>query len=254
MATDYAAMEREFLAGLESDTGLDLAGWMDLIDAQQLPHRNAIIDWLRTEGFLFSWASWLERIHHNGGRPIYASIPVGAPPSVGPPAGEAAPPTPSVAPPALRAKEGAATTTAASLAEASSRATGATRAEAVGPLAAAAAVSITDLLARAKAYRPLAEHLLREVRKALPDVIILPRAGGLSLARPKDFAALAISGKELRLGLDLGEDAVAEGLTRGRLAISEVRMTHVLALTDARQITPALLDALKRACRNVNGE
>ena len=34
--------------------------------------RNDIIDWLRHQGFQFSWASWLERIHHNGGRLIYA--------------------------------------------------------------------------------------------------------------------------------------------------------------------------------------
>ena len=71
MAVDYGAKEKEFIAGLEEDTGRDLAGWMEAIDEAGLGHRNDIIDWLRQQGFLFSKASWLERIHHNGGRPIY---------------------------------------------------------------------------------------------------------------------------------------------------------------------------------------
>ena len=45
MAIDYAEREREFLAGLEADTGHDLAGWMALIEAQKLAHRTDIIDW-----------------------------------------------------------------------------------------------------------------------------------------------------------------------------------------------------------------
>ena len=71
MAVDYGAKEREFLAGLQADTGRDLAQWMAAIDGAGLAHRNDIIDWLRRQGFMFSKASWLERIHHNGGRPLY---------------------------------------------------------------------------------------------------------------------------------------------------------------------------------------
>lgn len=72
MATDYAKMERAFVAQLKEDTGLDLEGWMQAIDSTTLHERNAIIDWLRMKGFTFSRASWLERIHHNGGQLIYA--------------------------------------------------------------------------------------------------------------------------------------------------------------------------------------
>ena len=82
MATDYAELEREFLASLAADSGRDLAAWMALIDAQKLNHRNDIIDWLRQQGFMFARASWLERIHHNGGRPVYlAALPGSTPPA-----------------------------------------------------------------------------------------------------------------------------------------------------------------------------
>ena len=72
MATDYGEKERAFIDGLKENSGRDLDEWMAAITEQNLPHRNDIIDWLRQQGFMFSKASWLERIHHNGGRPIYA--------------------------------------------------------------------------------------------------------------------------------------------------------------------------------------
>jgi len=80
MSTDFADKEREFLQSLKADTGRDLGEWMDAIAAEGLPHRNDVIDWLRMQGFIFSRASWLERIHANGGRPIYlAQVPESSP-------------------------------------------------------------------------------------------------------------------------------------------------------------------------------
>lgn len=235
MATNYAEMEREFLAGLEADTGHDLAGWMARIDAQNLSKRNDIIDWLRTQRFTFSWASWLERIHHNGGQPIYGGAPRPVPSApASPPRAlttEAAPP-PTLEPAPVLVQ---------------------TRPAPPVPQAPAAADALADLLAKAKAYRPLAEHLIREVRKALPDVVIGVREGYVSLARPAEFAALTVSARDLRLGLDLGEEAATVIAPRGHLAGTRAGISHVLILTDARQVGPPLLDALRQADRRVNG-
>src|SRR5688572_10829926 len=60
--------EREFLAGLKARTGRDLSQWMAAIAAQGFHDKNEIIDWLRTQGLPFARASWLERIHRNGGK------------------------------------------------------------------------------------------------------------------------------------------------------------------------------------------
>ncbi len=64
-------VEGNFVASLKEDTGRDLDGWMIAIRHSGHSDRNEIIDWLRHQGFQFSWASWLERIHHNGGRLVY---------------------------------------------------------------------------------------------------------------------------------------------------------------------------------------
>lgn len=247
MATDYAEMEREFLASLEADTGHDLAGWMTLIDRQGLNHRNDIIDWLRTQRFQFSWASWLERIHHNGGRPIY-NLPADIGP--GPAIRSSTERSPQAAPalvaktPAIRQAEPAPPGTPppvplAPLAP-------------VLPAASGPAGSLNELLAKAKAYRMLAEHLLRETRRAIPDVTITARGSYVSLARAAEFAALSISPKELRLGLALGE-AGATDLPRGRMTGTAAPISHLVVLTDARQINPPLIDAIRQADRGVNG-
>ncbi|KAB2939990.1 MAG: hypothetical protein F9K20_15165, partial [Hyphomicrobium sp.] len=80
MATDFGEKERAFIDGLKENTGRDLDEWMAAISAAGLAHRNDIIDWLRHKGLMFSKASWLERIHHNGGKPIYVGVPKEAAP------------------------------------------------------------------------------------------------------------------------------------------------------------------------------
>src|SRR5262249_58156504 len=75
MARDQEEEEREFLADLEARTGRDLARWMAAIAARNFSDKNEVIDWLRGQGIPFARASWLERIHSNGGRPIYLSAP-----------------------------------------------------------------------------------------------------------------------------------------------------------------------------------
>ena len=251
MAIDYAEREREFLAGLEADTGHDLAGWMALIEAQKLAHRNDIIDWLRTKGFHFSWASWLERIHHNGGRPIYvaqnllggssasgagpsslASLPPARP---GPAASDRG--RPVLAPVAA----GPVPVAAAPVATTSSAAGGTGGAD------------LAAILAGAKAYRMLADHLIREVRKAIPDVVVVGRDGYVSFGHSLEFAALAVGPRELRLGLELGEDAGQSIVPRGRMTGTAATVTHVGVLTDARQVNAALIEAVRQADRRVNG-
>ena len=81
MAKDEREEEREFLERLKARTGRDLAEWKAAIAAQGFSDKNEIIDWLRTQGLPFARASWLERIHRNGGRPIHAAAPVGSDPA-----------------------------------------------------------------------------------------------------------------------------------------------------------------------------
>ena len=199
MAVDYAEKEREFLESLAADTGRDLSGWMTAISATALTDRNAIIDWLRQQGFLFARASWLERIHHNGGRPIYLH----------PAAFDTAIPTrdkPQLVSPMLPVKPAAAVPTPQALPTprpplASSP---------IDPVATvrqprsapSETASLDALLAEAKAYRPLAQFVLREIEKAAPDLVFEARSGFIAINGQYGLAGvLTIAPKELRLAL-----------------------------------------------------
>src|SRR5262245_26754513 len=141
MAGDEREEEREFLAELKARSGQDLAQWMGAIAAQGLVDRNQIIDWLRAQGFPFARASWLERIHSNGGKPIY----VDEPPA---PAAESRTPPPLVKP-----------------------------APPPRPPSARETAALEKLLAAAKGYRPLFHLLEAEIRRAVPRVEVKPKSG-----------------------------------------------------------------------------
>ena len=79
MSRDYGELEREFIEGLAARYRPRSPAWMALIDGQTFAHRNDMIDWLRQQGLTFAKASRLERIHHNGGKPLYGDKPAPRP-------------------------------------------------------------------------------------------------------------------------------------------------------------------------------
>ena len=244
MTTDYGEKERAFIDGLKENTGRDLEEWLAAISAGGLPHRNDIIDWLRQQGFMFSKASWLERIHHNGGRLIYADAPKGAPARRR----------------ASRRRDVAAnlpSSAAAAAATASAPAAAASTPPPATPSPAPAARDDLDaLLAKAKAYRPLAQHLLAQIRSVRPAARFEAHDSYVAVADPAEFARIGIGPKELRLHLALGnagfDEVLKKGAPGGGLGKSEA-LSHMLVLEDARQIDRRLLELVARAAATVNG-
>jgi hypothetical protein len=234
MATDYGEKERAFIDGLKENTGRDLGEWMQAIATSGQLQRNDIIDWLRHKGLMFSKASWLERIHHNGGKPIYADAPK-----------ESAPRRPP-----RRRGDGALAVTPATAPPAPSPAPAAAPAPATPAAAAPPASDIEALLTKAKAYRPLAQHVLAKIKSLRPEASFAARESAIAIGDPNVFAALGISARELRLHLALGEhpfdDVVKKGQAGGGLGKGEA-LSHMLVLTDARQVDQHLMDLIALA-------
>lgn len=224
MAQDEREEEREFLEALKARTGRELGDWMAAITAQGFKDKNETIDWLREQGLPFARASWLERIHRNGGRPIYAdNVPRDVEPRRSLPE-EGAPRVPSkpVRPPQ--------------------------------PPSAGDAASLEKLLAAGKGYRLLYTFLEGEVRKVVPELTVAPRTGYVSFSAPAEFAAVTLHATEVRLGLDLG-DRSPDGLyQRAKLKGAGPNITHMVVLTDARQVNEELLSTVLVANRRVNGQ
>jgi hypothetical protein len=219
MKTDYAEREREFVADLAPDTGRDLAAWMTAIAESGHGERNAIIDWLRHQGFQFAWASWLERIHHNGGRLIYGDD------------------TPSAANARLRAQ----IKDAAEEPPTRSRPPAQAATVKVSPPSPATAVSpaspeMVALLSEAKGLRPLADIIVREIIRTVPETTIAIASPLLTFAGPRPFAALLANPRKLRLYGPFGPTETP----RGKPAEPANRMAppfpYMLLLDDARAI------------------
>jgi len=245
MATDFGEKEREFIDGLKENTGRDLGEWMEAISGAGLVQRNDIIEWLRRNGLMFSKASWLERIHHNGGRPIYAGVPPEATPRR-PPQRRREPIASEAYVPVL-AGAGAKATPAASVSVPSG--TPATTATAPPE-------DLDSLLVRAKAYRPLAQHVLGKIRQASPGATVSVRESSVAVGAPAPFAVLGITAKELRLHLALGDhpfdDVVRKGQAGGGLGKGEA-LTHMLVLNDARQVDARFMELLALAVAGAGG-
>jgi hypothetical protein len=194
---------------------------------------------------MFSKASWLERIHHNGGRPIYAGISTESAPrrpamrrrEEKPPAAPTHAPVPAATESPPEAKPAAASPVPA-------------------PAPAAAAGDLDALLAKAKAYRPLAQHLLAKIRQVSPGASLGLRDSALAIGAPAPFALLAISHKELRLHLALGDHPFDEALKKGQAGAGLGKgeaLSHMLVLTDARQVDARLMDLVALAAARVSG-
>lgn len=247
MSRKHAELERELIADLVPRTGRTLVQWMAAIDAAGLSEKNAIIDWLRPQGMTFAHASWLERIHNNGGRPIYIDV-------IDPPGGIS--PLKQTADPGVDAT--APVTPVAVVAPAPAPSAASPK-EPTGARSAAAprlieSVGVAELLARGKGLRPLADMLIREAHLALPGLQVVTAGELLSFQRPAEIAVLQVTPRELRLGLDLGALPFNGPLTRARLPGAAPRIGHMIVLNDARQIDGALLGLLAQADARANGD
>jgi hypothetical protein len=224
MSTDYAEKERDFVASLAEDTGRDLAAWMAAISSSGLLERNAIIDWLRHQGFQFSQASWIERIHHNGGRLIYAD--------------DVAPqPIAKAAPQRLRNDE-------------------------VPPLRSrpvlrvvpsstdwAGDSAIQRLLNEAKGLRALANLILREIGRAVPDASFTASNPLIVVSARHPFAALFPSPRKLRFYARFGPEGVHRARPAEAVNKSAPPFPEMLVLDDARHVDEDFQRLIRAAVR-----
>ena len=113
-------------------------------------------------------------------------------------------------------------------------------------------VALEEHLKKAKAYRPLGQMLLDRIAATLPALVVRPLPAYVSLGAPKEFGAVIMSAKEVRLGLDLGDAGADPRLEAGRIKGTPARISHGIALTDARLIDARLMALVKAAAERVN--
>ncbi len=111
--------------------------------------------------------------------------------------------------------------------------------------------STDDLLdlqfAKAADMRPLFEAFTEFVAKNFPGSSVLPKKTYVSILENREFAAVNIKSKELRVGLDLGDRPFDEKIEKAKLSGPMPRISHMFVLTDAKQLDGMIVAAMKES-------
>ncbi len=98
---------------------------------------------------------------------------------------------------------------------------------------------------KAADMRPLYEAFLAFVKKHFPESSVLPKKTYVSILDNREFAAINIKAKELRIGFDLGDRPFDETIEKAKLTGPMPRISHMFVLTDASQLNAEIVNALK---------
>lgn len=109
--------------------------------------------------------------------------------------------------------------------------------------------STDDLLenqfAKSSEMKPLYEAFTAFAQKHFPNSTVLPKKTYVSILEKREFAAINIKPKELRIGFDLGERGFDETVSKSKLSGPMPRISHMLALTNEAQLNNDLVELLK---------
>jgi len=111
--------------------------------------------------------------------------------------------------------------------------------------------STSDLLenqfAKAAGMRSVYEAFIDFAKANFPDATVLPKKTYVSILENREFAAVNIKPKELRIGLDLGDRPFDEKIEKAKLSGPMPRISHMFVLTDAKQLDADIAEALKQS-------
>jgi hypothetical protein len=99
--------------------------------------------------------------------------------------------------------------------------------------------------AKAAEMKPLYETFIEFVQKHFPNSTVLPKKTYVSILENREFAAINIKTKELRIGLDLGERPFDAQIEKAKLTGPMPRISHMFVLTEAKQLDEHIVAAIK---------
>jgi hypothetical protein len=101
--------------------------------------------------------------------------------------------------------------------------------------------------AKASEMRPLYESFIEFVQKHFPNATVLPKKTYVSILENREFAAINIKAKELRIGLDLGDRPFDAKIEKAKLTGPMPRISHMFVLTETKQLDSKIAEALKES-------
>ncbi len=104
---------------------------------------------------------------------------------------------------------------------------------------------LDNQFAKSESIRPLFDSISEKILKLFPDSQIIAKKTYISFTATREFAAINIKPKELRLGIDLGDLAFTETLQKSKLSGPMPRISHMLILTEIKQFDKKAIEYLQ---------
>ncbi len=95
--------------------------------------------------------------------------------------------------------------------------------------------------------RPLFDAVAEKIMSEFEGTQLIPKKTYLSFTAVREFAAVNVKPKEIRLGLDLGDEPFTETIQKSKLTGPMPRISHMISITDFNQIDRDLLELLTRS-------
>ncbi len=100
---------------------------------------------------------------------------------------------------------------------------------------------------KCEAMRPVFEAVSDKILTLFPDTVLIPKKTYLSFTANKEFAAINIKPKEIRLGIDLGTEPFTDRLQKSKLTGPMPRISHMLIITDGNQLDETVIAYLQQS-------
>jgi dsRNA-specific ribonuclease len=100
--------------------------------------------------------------------------------------------------------------------------------------------------------KPLYEKLIQFVQSALKETQVIPKVTYISLTGKKEFAAINFKKDEIRLGMALKNEPFTDELTKAKISGPMAHISHMLIITETKQLNNELSKHLKQSFINRN--
>lgn len=109
------------------------------------------------------------------------------------------------------------------------------------------AALLENQFVKCEAMRPVFEEVSDKILTLFPDTILIPKKTYLSYTANREFAAINIKPKEIRLGVDLGSEPFTETLQKSKLVGAMPRISHMLTIIDSSQLDEIVVAYLRQS-------
>jgi predicted transport protein len=102
--------------------------------------------------------------------------------------------------------------------------------------------------------RPLFENISEKIISSFQGTQLIPKKTYLSFTAIREFAAINVKPKEIRLGIDLGSEPFTATLQKSKLTGPMPRISHMLTITDEKQFDKNVMELLSQSYKRTHSK